>query len=221
MRFLGAVMVLSGLLLVADVALTLTWQEPLTALRTSRAQGGLTTDVRGLRTATARDARATAEVTDPRARVSALARRARMRARDGRGVGRIELPTLGRSYAVVEGTDLADLAKGPGHYPSTPYPGEGGTVAIAGHRTTYGAPFRTIDDLRRGDRIVVAMPYARLTYRVTRTRVVQPTNLSVLDRVRGEQLVLSACEPLYSAAKRIIVFARLNRVSPTAAARPS
>lgn len=214
-RFLGAVLVVSGLLLIADVALTLTWKEPLTALRTDRAQGRVADEVAALEAPTARDARATRAMADPRKRVAALARRARQRARQGRGIGRIELPTLGRSYAIVHGTRSGDLRKGPGHYPSTRFPGEGRTVAIAGHRTTYGAPFRTIDALKRGDRIIVAMPYARLTYRVRRTRIVLPSEVSVLREVGAEQLVLSACEPLYSAEKRIIVFARLEGVAPT------
>jgi sortase A len=83
-------------------------------------------------------------------------------------------------------------------------------VAIAGHRTTYGAPFRNVDRLERGDRIELRMPYGRLTYAVERTRIVRPTELSVIDRVAFDRLVLSACHPLYSAAKRIIVFARLQ-----------
>jgi sortase A len=83
-------------------------------------------------------------------------------------------------------------------------------VAIAGHRTTYGAPFRRVDQLERGDRIELRMPYGRFTYVVERTRIVPPTELSVTDRVAFDRLVLSACHPLYSAAKRIIVFAELQ-----------
>ena len=84
-------------------------------------------------------------------------------------------------------------------------------MAIAGHRTTYGAPFRRIDQLERGDRIELRMPYGRFVYRVERTRIVPPTETSVTARVAYDRLVLSACHPLYSAAKRIIVFARLER----------
>ena len=100
------------------------------------------------------------------------------------------------------------MRKGPGHYPSTPLPGQRGTVAIAGHRTTYGAPFRHVDSLRRGDRIVIDMPYGRYVYKVQRLKIVEPTDLSVLKKVGYNRLVLSACNPLYSAAQRIIVFAR-------------
>jgi sortase A len=93
-------------------------------------------------------------------------------------------------------------------------PGERGTVAIAGHRTTYGAPFRKVDKLDPGDRIELRMPYGDFVYRVERTKIVPPTELSVLDRVDHDRLVLSACHPLYSAAQRIIVFARLTTATP-------
>jgi sortase A len=94
-------------------------------------------------------------------------------------------------------------------------PGQGGTVAIAGHRTTYLAPFRTIDKLRPGQPIVLDMPYARLTYTVERTQVVPPTALWITRRVPGrERLVLSACHPLYSASHRIVAFARLASIDP-------
>ena len=118
----------------------------------------------------------------------------------------------------VEGTNAGDLRAGPGHYPDTPLPGQRGTVAIAGHRTTYGAPFRKIDKVRRGDEIVLAMPYGRFTYRVERTRIVPPTAVWVTQRVSYDRLILSACHPLYSAAKRIVVFARLTRSEPRGAA---
>jgi len=120
---------------------------------------------------------------------------------------------------VVEGTDTGDLRKGPGHYPETPLPGERGTVGIAGHRTTYGAPFRTIDKLRRGDAIVVDMTYGRFVYRVEKTRIVEPTEVSVKRRVDHERLILSACHPLYSAAQRIVVFARLRERGPSRVSR--
>ncbi len=110
---------------------------------------------------------------------------------------------------MAHGTDRGTLRKGPAHYPETPMPGQGGTVAVAGHRTTFQAPFRSIDDLARGDRIVLRMPYGRFTYHVEGTRIVAPTARWVIRRVGYERLVLTACHPLYSAAQRIVVFARL------------
>jgi sortase A len=133
----------------------------------------------------------------------------------GDAIGRIQIRAIGVDEYVVEGTDLENLRKGPGHYPDTPLPGQHGTSAIAGHRTTYGAPFRRIDDLGRGQRIVVDMPYGHYVYRVERTKIVEPTDLSVLDRVAHDRLVLSACHPLYSAAQRVVVFSRLVRREPS------
>jgi sortase A len=108
----------------------------------------------------------------------------------------------------VQGTDEGSLQKGPGHYPQTPLPGQPGTTAIAGHRTTFLAPFRTIDQLRSGDTIVIRMPYGCFTYKVERSVVVNPDALWVTNPVGYDRLVLSACNPLYSASQRIIVFAR-------------
>ena len=93
-------------------------------------------------------------------------------------------------------------------------------MAVAGHRTTYGAPFRSVDRLRGGDELVMAMPYGRFTYEVERTRIVAPTALWVTRRVGHDRLVLSACHPLYSAAKRIVVFARLVDARPVLTASP-
>ena len=134
----------------------------------------------------------------------------------GDAIGEIILPSLDKRYYVVEGTDTSNLRKGPGHYPETPLPGEQGTVAIAGHRTTYGAPFRDIDQLKRGDRIIMSMPDGRFVYRVEKTQIVDDSALSIPDPVGYDRLVLSACHPLYSAAQRIVAFARLvKRLPPT------
>lgn len=144
------------------------------------------------------------------------AERYERRLQTSRAIGRISLPSLKRRYVMVQGTNREPLRKGPGHYPDTPLPGQGGTIGIAGHRTTYLAPFRTIDRLRRGQPVVVTMPYGRFnfTYQVRRTRIVRPTDLWVKRDVGYEQLILSACHPLYSAAKRIVVFARLIAAEP-------
>lgn len=219
-RFCGAVLLTAGALTLADASVTLAWQEPVTALTAARAQSDLGRQLDSERGATRHD-QLRITTTDPRRRVAALAAVAAARAHAGKAVGRITLPTLGRSYAFVQGVDTADLRRGPGHYPTSPFPGQGGTVAIAGHRTTYLAPFRTVDKLRREDPIVLRMPYGRLTYTVTGTRIVDPTNLSILKRVGYEQLVLTACHPVYSAAKRIVVFARLRSAVPAPPPRRS
>jgi sortase A len=105
----------------------------------------------------------------------------------------------------------SSLKKGPGHYDGTPLPGQPGTVAIAGHRTTYSAPFRRMNRLRPGDKITLTMSYGRFTYRVDGLRVVLPRNTGVLKQVRHNRLVLTTCTPVDSAAKRLVATARLVR----------
>jgi sortase A len=188
LRFVASVMMVSGALLIADAAITLLWQEPVSALVASREQAQL------------KEA-----LFDPPERVI---RRMPLK---GDAIARLEIPAIDVSEYVVEGTDTGSLRKGPGHYPDTPLPGERGTAAIAGHRTTYGAPFRDIDDLERRDRIVLDMPDGRFVYRVERTRIVDDQDMSVLKPKGYKRLMLSACHPLYSAAERVIVFARQVR----------
>jgi sortase A len=137
----------------------------------------------------------------------------------GDAIGQIQIPRIGNTYNIVQGTDTQSLEEGPGHYPQTALPGMGQTVAIAGHRTTYLAPFRFLNELKGGDRIYLKMPYGKFTYVVQYQRIVKPTQVSVIDDVGYDRLVLSACNPLYSAAQRIIIFARLKAVQPLGPAR--
>lgn len=209
LRFLAAVMAVSGVLLITDAGVTLAWQEPVSAIRARQAQDALARQLEALPPPRTKPA------AGPRA-LEAAAKRYKRRLEPGEAFGRIELPTLGRSYVVVQGTGTEALRKGPGHFSDTPLPGQSGTVAIAGHRTTFGAPFRRIDELRRGDRVVVSMPYGRFVYSIERKRIVPPTAVWVTRRVDHDRLVLTACHPLYSAAQRIVAFARLERVEPPA-----
>jgi sortase A len=211
LRFVASVLITSGILMLVDAVLTVTWQEPVSAYFAQRSQDGLNDELKLELPQVEADKRLVASIRDERARLKRLAELARKRARTGHAIGTIRMPKLDANYAVVEGTDTASLRKGPGHYPDTSFPGEGGTVAIAGHRTTYLAPFNAVDKFKPGDSIILDMPYGKFTYAVQRTKIVDPTDLSVVDRVPGaEQLVLSACHPLYSASQRIIVFARLR-----------
>lgn len=218
-RFVGAVLAVSGILLIANATVTLAWQEPISALLAARAQGSLEKELSLEVAAAYGEEELPAEALSPRVASDRTAGRVARRTRSerrprvetGRAAGRIVLPTLGRDYVFVEGTDLASLRRGPGHLPDTSLPGEGGTVGFGGHRTTYGAPFRTIDRLATGDPIRVEMPYGRFTYRVRRTRIVRPDAVWVKRPVGREQIVLIACHPLYSAARRIVVFAKLER----------
>lgn len=115
---------------------------------------------------------------------------------------------------MIHGTETASLQRGPGHYPETAFPGQPGTVAITGHRTTYLAPFRRINEIDRGDEVVVEMPYATFTYRFDQQRIVDPSQVGVVRDVGHNRVVLTACHQLYSAAQRIVVFARLVDVDP-------
>ena len=213
LRFIGSVLAVSGVLLLLDAGLTLAWQEPVSALMATRSQAVLDDQLEREFAAVARDDRQPARARG-RVAMRAAADRYARRLRAGRGIGRISMPALGRRYAMVHGTDTRTLRKGPAHYDDTPLPGQGGTIGVAGHRTTYLAPFRTIDRLRPGHQIVITMPYGRFTYRVARTRIVRPDAVWVKRSVGYEQVILSACHPLYSAAKRIVVFARLIAAEP-------
>ena len=216
LRFVAAVLITSGILLLVDAGLTLAWQEPISAFLAQEAQDGLQNQLGRDRSLVAAEERAVAQIRGLHARLARLAALESHRVRTGHVFGRIELPTLHRSYFVVQGTDEGSLEKGPGHYPSTQFPGQGGTVAIAGHRTTFLAPFRTINNLKPGDQIVLVMPYGRFTYAVEKTQVVSPTAFWITRKVPGEErLVLSACHPLYSASHRIVAFARLIGEAPS------
>ena len=211
LRFVASVLITSGILMLVDAVLTVTWQEPVSAYFAQQDQNGLNDELKREAPQFEADKRSVASIKDERKRLRRLAGLAKHRARTGHAIGTIRIRKIGAKYAVVQGTDTDSLRKGPGHYPKTSFPGEGGTVAIAGHRTTYGAPFNEVDKLKRGDDIELEMPYGRFIYAVDRIKIVEPTELSVTKRVPGaEQLVLSACHPLYSAAQRIIVFARLK-----------
>ena len=207
----------SGLLLLFDAGLTLAWQEPISALRADREQAELGRRLDGLDRQVAADKKSLAPIESlisAKGQMRQLARLQRRRDHAGDPVGRLKLTALHRSYVVVEGTDTKSLRKGPGHYPKTPLPGEGGTVGVAGHRTTYLAPFRTVNKLKPGDELQMDMPYGRFTYRVDKIQIVDPTATWIIHKRKREMLVLSACHPLYSAAKRIVVFSHLVRSEP-------
>jgi sortase A len=136
---------------------------------------------------------------------------------EGNVVARIGIPRIGVDKFVVEGVNVDDLRQGPGHYPSTQMPGHEGNSAIAGHRTTYGAPFGDLDQLAVGDDIRLTTVQGDFHYKVTEQRAVDPSEVSVLDPSPdparpGHQLstlTLTTCNPKYSAEQRLIIRARL------------
>jgi len=126
----------------------------------------------------------------------------------GDAVAIIRIPKIDVDYVVVEGTDVESLKKGPGHYTDTAYPWKAtGRVGIAGHRTTYGSPFWSLNELRPGDRIVLATEYGIFEYRVTGSRIISPSDASVLESTSEPTLVLTTCNPRFSAAERLVVVA--------------
>jgi sortase A len=221
-RALAILMIAVGVLALADAGVTLVWQEPFSALYAKLRQDDLSGALAKVDRAvpSAAEQSQLVNLADVRRRIAFLAGSLEGHARNGSAVGRIEIPRIGARFVVVKGTDTSDLQSGPGVYSETVFPGMAGTTAIAGHRTTYLAPFRHIDQLRPGNVIQLNMPYARFTYTVIGDRVVSPSDVrAAVGNVGYSRLVLSACTPLFSAAKRLLVYARLTRTVPAGAAR--
>ena len=198
--------------------MTLVWQEPVSALYAKWRQDALSSDLEKLGDIELNSAeqRALARLPLDKDRAAFLARRLERDAEPGEAIGRVRIPDIDVNQVIVEGTDGDSLRKGPGHYPETPLPGVRGTVAIAGHRTTYGAPFRDVDKLEKDDEVVVEMPYGRFVYAVEKTEIVEPSATYVTGRVGYDRLVLTACHPKYSAAERIVIFAKWERAEQVA-----
>ena len=215
-------MILAGALAIADAIVTLVWQEPISALYATLRQDHLSGALHHLESAPPSPAerRTLASIGDERRRIAYLAGELERHTHDGSPVGRIVIPLIGADFVMVRGTSTEDLKSGPGVFPETGLPGISRTIAVAGHRTTYLAPFRHIDALRRGSRILLEMPYARFTYTVIGERVVSPSDVqAAVGDVGYSRVVLSACTPLFSAEKRLLVFGRLTRTVPVGAAR--
>ena len=128
---------------------------------------------------------------------------------EGDAVAHLRIPAIDVDKIVVEGVEVGDLKRGPGHYPDSPMPGQPGNAAIAGHRTTYGAPFNRLDELGQGDEILVTTAQGAFRYEVQRSLIVKPDEVEVLDDFGDDRLTLTACHPKYSARERIVVVASL------------
>jgi sortase A len=236
-RRAGTVLAVVGALLVAYAAVTLLWRDPVTDLYARYQQHRLALELQqeflawqtpaaAPQATTSAAAPAPGRGSEPavkvavdvaaqRHAVAADARALQARLRDGQPLGRMSIPRLGIDPIFVEGTKWGhDLSRGPGHYTQTALPGLGKTVAVAGHRTTFGAWFRHIDRLRPGDEIVLRMGYATFHYRIFEHRIVENDDWSIIRQRGFDTLVLSACHPLYSASHRYVVFARLVQVEP-------
>jgi sortase A len=204
----AALLLIVGLLLIAECVVTLAWQEPFSALATRKEQDALSKRLHRIESEALSHAGSVAGTR--RDRNISIALRYRKRAARGDPLGRIKIPKLGMNFVFVSGVSANELSKGPGHYRTTALPGEHGTVGIAGHRTTHAAPFRHIDALRAGDSILLRMPYGRFRYHVEGSTSVSPTNTTSLGRVRHDRVALTSCDPPFSDAKRLVVTARLR-----------
>jgi sortase A len=213
LRILGTLMVVAGTLMLAWALLVWRWQDPFTALYTLWQQRNLADDyeeqVERFRVPQGKNT--------PQ-RIAALARKYRLTLREGDAIGRLRIPRLDVNMIVVNGTGTNTLKKGPARHRRTFLPGEGKLVYIAGHRTTYSAPFSDIDDLRRGDRVRLELPYAAFEYRIRGHRIVQAHEVSVLRSRRREEVALQACWPRFFASHRYIAYARPVRVIPRSGA---
>jgi sortase A len=209
----GGLLLVIGAVLLATALMTIFWQDPITAVVTQHEQKVLSAKLEAAEKAPVQGStlRLVQRAESNPERVALLARDLAERTRSGEPLGRIQISRMGVNFVFVSGVGKGSLKKGPGHYDGSPLPGLPGTVAIAGHRTTYAAPFRRMNRLRRGDKITLTMPYGHFTYRVEGLRVVLPQNTGVLKHVRHNRLVLTTCTPVDSAAKRLVTTARLVR----------
>jgi sortase A len=210
---------LAGVLIAAEVIVTLVWQEPFSALSAKRAQNALSEKLAEQERASSGPGVLAAARQGSEADMAMLARRLERRTPIGEPLGRISIPKIDGKFVFVSGTGEGNLKEGPGHYRDTVLPGQKGPVGIAGHRTTYLAPFRDLDRLRRGDLLILRMPYGVFTYRTEGSLVVPPSDARPLRRVHHERLVLTTCTPLFSAAKRLVVTGRLVSAVPTRTVR--
>src|SRR6266540_3810498 len=216
-RILGTFLAVAGALMLIWALVVWQWQDPFTALYTKWRQHQLA----GQYERHARSFESSISTESLGAERKSIARLAKVYRRDakrGQAIGRLRVPRMGVNMILVNGTDHDTLKKGPGRDLRTFMPGENRLVYIAGHRTTYLAPFSHIDSLRTGDRVTLEVPYGTFIYSVTRHRIVKSTDLSVLRSPRHEVVELQACHPRFFASHRYIAYARLIRVEPRGAA---
>jgi sortase A len=215
-HLLGTLLAVAGVLTLVWALLVWQWQDPFTALYTTWKQHQLASQY---------DKRArsfTTTISGPtvaaeRKSIAREAKQYRLSSKRGQVIGRLRVPRMGVNMLLVNGTDHDTLKKGPGRDGRTFMPGENRLIYIAGHRTTYLAPFSHIDRLRSGDRVTIEVPYGTFIYAVTRHRIVKSTDLSVLRSPRHELVELQACHPRFFASHRYIVYAKLLRVEPRGA----
>ncbi|MFJ6465241.1 class E sortase [Streptomyces sp. NPDC091387] len=152
--------------------------------------------------------------------------------RDGKPFAMLYIPRFGKGWEwpVLENTDVKTLQKGLGHYRGTARPGATGNFAVAGHRRTYGDPFKDFPKLRPGDPVLVTDGTTWFTYRIDKKpyRTV-PSDVGVIDPVPrksgfdgpGRYLTLTTCEPEWGSSHRLIAWAHLDATQPVTDGRPA
>jgi sortase A len=214
---LGTLLLVVGIGILGWAATVYLWKDPFTTAYTAYEQRKLESSLnhqfeawRPLRTPVSRPVKPTSgkPTRRPHDDVRSEARRYRLASHDGDAVAKLRIPRLDLDAVVVNGTSVSDLRRGPGRQLETYMPGERQLVYVAGHRTTYGAPFSDIDRMRPGDKITFELPYATIEYKVMGHRIVDDNDLSVLKTQGHEELVLQACHPRFFASERYLVYAR-------------
>ncbi len=219
LRILGSFLVGAGLLLLVWALVVWQWQDPFTAFYTKAQQHALASSYEERLAAytplpVPKTGKPAFDLAAERRLVALEARRYRRSLRVGEALGRLKVPRLGLNSVIVTGTDRDSLTKGPGWYTGTFLPGEGRLTYIAGHRTTYLAPFAHIDSLRPGDRVTIDVPYGTFVYEIRGHAIVPADDVSRL-RSRGlEELALQACHPRFFATHRYIAYAKPVAVIP-------
>ena len=214
-RLLGGILAAIGLLTLIWVFVVWRWQDPFTGLYTRWEQHKLAQQLQH-ELATQpwpKFVRSESLAAEARA-IELAAARFRRTAKAGQAIGRIIVPRLGLNMVLVNGTDEASLERGPGRDLRSFMPGQTRLIYIAGHRTTFLAPFSRINEIQPGDRIRLDMPYAAFVYRAFRHVIVPAHDLAVLRSPRHELLALQACHPRFFATHRYIVYAHLVAVDP-------
>lgn len=224
-RISGTLMIVAGICSIAWALVVWQWQDPFTAVYAKYQQHKLASSfahqfadykVPAAPAPTTKKPQATEQerIKAAQEQIKAAATAYRTALKDGEPVGRLLVPRFGLKSIVINGTSTDDLKKGPGREEHTFMPGEGELVYIAGHRTTYLAPFAHIDKAKPGDPVTLQLPYATFVYEVTGHKIVDAHDVDVLRSQHKEQLILQACHPRFFATHRYLVYAKLVRVEP-------
>ena len=213
---LGTGLVIVGIGVVGWSFVVWRWDDPFTSLYTRWQQGRLSDryEFIAARSAPTIVSPSTTSRAGAAHKVDVAARALRAASQEGEPIGRLIVPRLALDAVIVNGTGKATLRKGPGRDLRSYFPGQGELVYIAGHRTTYAAPFSHIDLLRVGDQVRIEVPYGAFVYSVSGHSIVAASDLSVLRSPGREIVALQACHPRFFATERYIVWARPVSFTP-------